>query len=217
MSSNIAQATMQTAVEARLSPARVSVMLRSIACDSGDSECMEHCNIEAYVADVKSGDSESMIGRLKLFRLNKAAMERVGPAEMWQQCQVYDRMHFGGKLNKIEIFLENECFFEERHIAMAEAEVVVYIEEVVLDKKARGQGLGLEALSQAIVQMRLPRKTILMLEPGGIGELECGHEEAGEKLAKHWSKLGFRLWSYTDEAWLCLDLKELIMPAGRDK
>ena len=208
---------MDTAVEGKSSLSVLSVSVRIKTCDPSDSECLGHCNVEAYVVDVNTGQADVSIGHIKLYRLDKAKMERIGPAEMWQQCQTYDLMHFGGKLNKIENFLANESFFDEWQSNIAEAEEIVYIEEVVLKKSARGQGLGLQALTSAIAQLQLPQKTILLLEPGGIGQLECSHEEAGAKLAKHWSKLGFRLWSYTDEAWLCVAFEELIVPSGLSK
>lgn len=172
MSSGITKGIVQDAVEHKYSLSAISVSFRTTTCDPGEPECLEHCNIEACAADVNIGQAHTTISQMKLYRQGKAVMKRVSPTEMWQQCQAYDLMHFGGKLNKIENFLANESFFE-RQFVIANAEEVVYVEEVVLHKKARGQGLGLVALSQTIAQLRLPQKTILLLEPGGIGQLDA--------------------------------------------
>lgn len=202
--------TMRSPVEKQKRPGCISVSVRRITCDPSEGEGCEHPSLSAYVAAIHH--NHVVTGQIKLYRLSVVDMKPAGTGEMWRQCQSYDSMHFGGKLNKIENFLANESFFAEAAVAIGEADEILYIEEVVLDKNSRGQGLGLQALYQAVAHLELPEKSVLMLEPGGVGQLECSHEEAGEKLAKHWSQLGFRVWSYTDEAWMCVNIQDFALP-----
>lgn len=124
---------------------------------------------------------------------------------MWEECQTYDEWHFSGKLDKIENYLSNESFLEEMEQYVAAAPAIVYVEEVWLEEFERGNGLGLQALGVALKDANVPDQSVALLQPGSIGNSTTSDaSQAGEKLAKHWGRLGFEEWSYTDPAWMCL-------------
>ncbi|KXT16175.1 hypothetical protein AC579_915 [Pseudocercospora musae] len=186
-----------------------SVRLQTCACPDPSVNCqVAHPNIQSYVASVQL-DLQT-IGHVKAHVFNKQAMDAKNSPGMWEECQRYDQIHFGAKLNKIDNYLDNESFESDAEVKVQEARAIVYVEEVLLGEAWRGQGLGLDALRRSILALRLPRESIVLLEPGSINSAQhhSKSDNAGEKLEKHWRKLGFDAWSYTDPAWLCLSLKD---------
>lgn len=73
------------------------------------------------------------IGMIKANLFNKAAMEAISPAEMWQQCKVYVEINAPrSQLNKVENFLANQSFPADQQAKIDEAEWVLYIEEAYI-------------------------------------------------------------------------------------
>lgn len=150
---------------------------------------------------------------------------------MWLQCRAYDTAHSPeAKLHKVENYLSNECFHSDKQPLLDRAAWVLYVEKVFLWPAFRGRRLGLWAVDELIRRLELGESGIAMLEPGpvvlsdgeadwddsvaakGQSDIEAGvdaptpdaAEDATEKIRRHWKRMGFAEWSYTDEAWLCL-------------
>ncbi|KXS94526.1 hypothetical protein AC578_4145 [Pseudocercospora eumusae] len=188
----------------------MSVRLQTRTCPDPSVNCQQaHPNIQSYMASIQL-DLET-IGHVKARVFNKQTMDAKNSPGMWEECQRYDQVHFGAKLDKIDNYLDNESFESDAEVKVREARAIVYVEEVLLGEAWRGQGLGLDALRRSILALRLPRESIILLEPGPINSAEHNSQSdnAGEKLEKHWRQLGFDAWSYTDRAWLCLSLGDV--------
>lgn len=87
---------------------------------------------------------------------------------------------------------------------VADAAMIVLIEEVWLKEDARGKGRSLAAVQAALKLLRLPPQSVVILQAGSTDSSAYDPFEAEEKLTRHWAKLGFREWSNSDPSWLCL-------------
>ena len=173
---------------------------------------------------VKTTYQTHPIGHIKAYRFDTAAMRaRGGPAQFWLECREFDAAHEGTKAEKIENFLANEAIVWEKRGRVEGVEVVLFVDEVVLEREWRGKGLvGLRAVAKLVDrQLAVSRCTldgssseafghemIVMLQAGAVsgevgGDDEAG-EEAGEKLTQYWKRMGFEEWSLSDTAWLCV-------------
>lgn len=143
--------------------------------------------------------------------------------DFWTECRAFDRAHSPtAKLNKVENYLSNESFYEDKQVVIDRAGWVLYVEIVYLGLEWRGRGWGLIGVERLIGEVERMWKEngmgegVVVLEPGPVRvreewdldvrddeEVE-GRGDATEKLARHWKRMGFETWSYTDEAWLCL-------------
>lgn len=170
------------------------------------------------------------IGAIKAQLLNRSEMARDTINEMWEQCRAFDDTcpEANAKLGDVENFISNECFLPEKQELMDLAEWILVIEEVYLERKYRRRGLSLVAVDALIQTLSGGDKCVVLLQAGPI----CRYTEDGpdgdtkslcildimEKLARHWKRMGFDEWSYTDDAWLCLstsigerpDIQEII-------
>ena len=124
------------------------------------------------------------------------------------ECQSYDSWHIGCKLDKVENYLANESFPPYKAKAVEEADIVLFIQEVWLEPVARGRGIGLLAVDKLIRSVSAQASLLVLLQPGPVGPsslcVEVDADEATERIAKHWTKIGFAPWSDSDESWLCL-------------
>ena len=168
---------------------------------------------------------------------------------MYTQAHAFDTAHAPeAKLHKVENYLSNECFYQEKQALLDRAEWVLYLEKAYLEPEYRGRGWGLKGVDEVVrrVEAEIAKKEkggqgemVVLLEPGPIvlgnegrgwegdrgaeargfdvcggGKVDGGEkagvasgldvEDATEKIARHWKRMGFEAWSYTDEAWLCL-------------
>jgi hypothetical protein len=152
------------------------------------------------------------IGTIKANLLNKAAMGALSPAQMWQECQAYDEVNAPeAKLNKVENYLANESFPRDRQAQIDDARWVLYIDEAYIEPPFRRRGLSLLALDLLIKELDVRDRCIVLLQAGSI--LRFGKDERSgssdaveicERITRHWKQMGFREWSDSDDAWLCL-------------
>ncbi|KAF7188936.1 hypothetical protein HII31_09859 [Pseudocercospora fuligena] len=173
-------------------PSNISVRLQTRTCPDPSVNCQQaHPNIQSYLASIQL-DLQT-IGHVKAHVFNKQTMDAKDSPGMWEECQRYDQNHFGAKLDKIDNYLDNESFESDAEVKVQEARAIVYVEEVLLQETRRGR------------------------EPGPINSAEHKSEggDGGEKLEKHWRRLGFDAWSYTDPAWLCLSLEDVSWDCDR--
>lgn len=137
-------------------------------------------------------------------------------------------------MHKVENYLGNECFHPAKQALLDQAKWVLYVEKVVLYPAYKGRGLGLRIVDAVIhetcAEMEGKGEGVVLLEPGpvvlggggsnwgegqseryegfvGKGEVER-EDDATERIRRHWMRMGFEAWSYTDEAWLCLSTRE---------
>lgn len=164
----------------------------------------------------------SPIGTLRAYTFNTAAMrQQGGPAQFWHECQAFDAAHEGTKLDKIENFLANESFPAERQAQIDTVALVLFVDEVFLEKEYRGRGVGLWAVDRLISlhapapcfsddeeEARGGAAVVVLLQAGTISREGVagggGVGKADEKLTQYWKRLGFGEWSWSDGAWLCL-------------
>ena len=180
------------------------LLLNTIPCDHGDDH--RHDNITFISGRTELGGSVT-VGSVRAYLFNVAEMKRVGgPGQMWHECQEFDAAHDGTKLDKIENYLANESFPVDRQAQIDEADAVLFIDEVWLEKRYRGQDRGLWAVSQLIEQLSETRSIIVLLQAGPVSwdNSSKSGDEAHDKITKHWKRLGFSEWSDSDDAWLCL-------------
>ncbi|EME84957.1 uncharacterized protein MYCFIDRAFT_83009 [Pseudocercospora fijiensis CIRAD86] len=180
-------------------PSIISVRLQTPTCPRGGVECQNtHPNIQSYLASVQV--DLQIVGHVKAHVFDRQGMVTGESLGMWEECQRYDQNHFGAKLDKIDNYFDNESFESEAEVKIEEAQAV--------DRICRR---GLAAGGMA-------RPSIILLEPGPINSAEhsSASDNAGEKLEKHWKKLGFNAWSYTDPAWLCLSLEDVTWGAEKE-
>jgi len=148
---------------------------------------------------------------------NTSASSFVPGHQFYIQCQAYDADYAdqGARLEKVENFLVNESFKPEYEARVADANKVLFIEEVYLYPWMRGEGRSLWMVAKLIRALALGGEAVVLLQAGGVsrevwssaeGE---GGGEGTEKLTRHWKKTGFSEWSDSDDAWLCLDPAEL--------
>lgn len=191
--------------------ANITLSLQLISCPGG-LECQsQHPNIGAYFATIKHLASQEAIGNIKAYVFRKSTMVSISPSQMWIECRNFDNMHSRTKLDKIENFLENESFPMEFKQNIADVQAILFIDQVWLDPSFRGCGLSLTAVRKMIADLKLPKKTVGMLQAGAIGGSGFGDvTEGGEKLTKHWARLGFEPWSDSDDSWLLLSIEESI-------
>ncbi|KAK4623763.1 hypothetical protein CLAFUW4_05815 [Fulvia fulva] len=186
---------------------------RDICKQRRDEDChAHHPHIEACTASLRLAQNDTSIGHIYLNILHQAALVRIGPIRMWDECQIYDERHLGAKLDKVENYLANESFPPDRDLQIRQATCILFIDEVILHPTMRGQGRGLAAVKKVMDALELPDDTVVLLQAGPVGDTGDGRLDAGERIARHWKKLGFQEWSETDESWLCLLLRE---PEGR--
>lgn len=156
---------------------------------------------------------------------------------LWFECRIFDMAHASeAKLHKVENYLSNACFHAEKQALIDGADHILYIEKVYLNPTHRGKGLGLSALIEAIRAIELGERCVVLFEPGPItlplaqnasdwkhaGTEAYGADDstdepgtdATEKIARHWKRMGFSEWSYTDQAWLCRWTGESSKEAG---
>ncbi|KAK4545882.1 hypothetical protein LTR36_002446 [Oleoguttula mirabilis] len=171
----------------------------------------DHPHIKPIIATVQIGGHTAGTMRANIF--DAAEMrEQGGPAQMWQECQNFDAEHDGTKLDKIENYLANESFPGKRQVQIDTAAVVLFVDEVWLERVRRRQGLGLWAVDELIRQMAPARGCmVILLQAGPITrEGTADDSEAHGKITRHWKKLGFSEWSDSDDAWLCLVAEERV-------
>lgn len=184
----------------------ITIVIHDSPCP--DTDCSSHHpNIRAYEASVHLHSHR--IGHVKVYVLDKAAMTRTSLNRMWEECQDFDARHDGTKLDKIENFLSNESLVRDWGNKVEEAEAVLFIDRVWLEAKFRRQGRGLMAVRKTIEALRVPAKTVVMLQAGDVGGLKVDCHDAGEKLTRYWKRLGFAEWSESDESWLLLWLEDV--------
>ncbi|CAK4034776.1 Hypothetical predicted protein [Lecanosticta acicola] len=190
----------------------IRIKLEHRGCRNGNACQSKHANIRSFNAEIVPTFEKQSIGHIHMNVLGKNEMDLEG---MWEECRAYDEYHLGGKLEKIENFISNEAFRQDKANMILKAECILYIEEVVLLPKFRGYGWSLDAVKTAIAKLQVPAETVVMLQAGAVGE---HHREgdAGEKLTKHWKRIGFTEWSTTDDSWLLLSVKKDLHVAGRD-
>lgn len=192
---------------------RWTVITAPIPCHPANANCQEdHEFIRHFRASIRPEYYPLELGHIHMYTLDKAAMERSSVTTMWKQSQVYDASHpDGASIAKVENFLSNEGFPADLEAKIEDAECILFISAVVLHKQSlRGHGHGLDALEMAIKELVwLPQGTIAMLQAGAIGSDTRPADLAGEKLTKHWKRLGFEPWSDSDDSWLCVALDEM--------
>lgn len=190
------------------SPNDVSVDMKDMECI--ESNCQEtHPNVRAYLADIRSTEQQERIGFVKVFTLNKAGMDCISPRQMYEEGHIYDDMHSGAQIHKVENFLENEDFYSERDAQVAQAEMFIFVEEVLLEKRFRGtRGRGLAAVREALLRLGPPAKSVVLLQAGSTDESEYDTFQTDDKLTRYWGNMGFGVWSDSDPAWLCLSLED---------
>lgn len=134
---------------------------------------------------------------------------------MYDQCVAFDSAHAPeSKVYKVWNFLSNECFDEDKQAHIDAAEAVLFVDQVYIKPEFRRKGLILIAIDELIKQLGaddgMSGRCVVLLQPGPIGSCggggnsEMDAAEAGEKIARHWKRMGFEEWSYTDESWLSL-------------
>lgn len=188
------------------------VMIELHHIDCMESSCQElHPNINTYTAVVRLAGNLSKIGHVQLHTLNKAIMDTMSASQMMQESQVYDDMHLGAQLHKVENFLENESFVVEKNVQVAEARMIVFVEEARLAQEFRGKGRSLGAVRVALMLLGLPSRSVVLLQAGSTDQSQFDPFEADEKLTRHWAKLGFGVWSDSDSAWLCLSPEDEVL------
>lgn len=191
------------------------------------SPSLAHPTITSLTATLHHAASSNPIGTITahLITLNN------NDDNLYTATQAYDHAHPpGAKLHKVWNFLANESFWPERQKVLDEAGWVLYLERVVLGREWRGRGLGLVGVDEVMRVVGEGRgRGIVLLEPGPAGEehaeeeweegwtgevgaaggeVEGGVDDATEKIARHWRRMGFASWSSSDEAWLCLSSDE---------
>ncbi|KAK3109217.1 hypothetical protein LTR53_017765, partial [Teratosphaeriaceae sp. CCFEE 6253] len=132
----------------------------------------------------------------------------------------YDAAHAdaGARLEKVENYLANESFHPRFETRVAEAESVLFVEEVRLHEALRGRDLGFWMVRELIRGLGLGERGVVLLQAGGISREGRGGRdrdgggsgggESTERLTRYWRRMGFSEWSDSDEAWLCLDPAE---------
>ncbi|KAK4502263.1 hypothetical protein PRZ48_005688 [Zasmidium cellare] len=178
----------------------ITITLHHQPCSPPDCS-LKHPHIKPYTSKIYPTDPKSKpIGQINLYVFHKAKMDAINPGKMWEECQAFDAHHTGTKLDKIENFLANESFSTQGQDRIDHAEVVLFID----------QGRGLAAVRETVKALQLPKKAIVMLQAGDAGGLRIGNvHEAGDKLTRHWKRLGFEEWSESDPSWLLLWLEDV--------
>jgi hypothetical protein len=138
-------------------------------------------------------------------------MDALSPAEMWQECQAYDEDNAPkAKLNKVENYLANESFPADRQAQVDDARWVLYIDEAYIEPPFRRRGLSLLAIDLLVKELNIGDKCVVVLQAGSIARFEderSGSLDAVEvcvRITSHWRRMGFKEWSDSDDAWLCL-------------
>lgn len=192
----------------------LSMQLDQSSCvhDTATSKEFENSypNIFSITATLQLGSTTG--GTIKANLLDKTAMDALCPAEMWQQCQAYNHAYAPfTKLDKVENFLGNESFPKVWQDQIDDAEWVLYIDEAHIDPLFRRRGYSLLALDLLIRELHIGDCCVVLLQAGSIGRFENDKRveisdavDACEKIARHWKRMGFREWSDSDDAWLCL-------------
>ncbi|KAF2162940.1 hypothetical protein M409DRAFT_26793 [Zasmidium cellare ATCC 36951] len=174
---------------------------------------LRHPNIKAYTAKIhltNLNPNPHPIGHIDLYLFHKSKMPTLSPNRMWEECHSFSPHHPGTKLDKIENYLANESFSTEGHEKIERAEVVLFIDQVWLEARWRGKGRGLVAVSEAVKALQVPRKGVVMLQAGDAGGGRIGDvQDAGERLTRHWRRLGFEAWSESDPSWLLVSLEDV--------
>jgi len=186
----------------------LALHLSTLPCDHDDEH--QHGNIMAISGRTEL-DGSVTARSVRAYLINVAEMKKTGgPGQMWHECQEHDAAYDGTKLDKIENYLANESFPADRQAQIDEADAVLFIDEVWLEKRHRGQDRGLRAVSQLIEQFSGKGNMIVLLKAGPV--LRCSSSNSGReahsKVAKHWKRLGFSEWRDSDDAWLCLHAGE---------
>ena len=205
-------------------PRYISINVREAECMHGEVGVHgpegKLANISCYSSTIYSREQRP-IGYMKSQLLTKGAMHIDGGLNgMWQECQAYDESHAPeSKLDKVENYLSNESFYTDKQSLIDAAESVLFIEQVYIKPVYRGNGFGLLAIDCLINQLGVGERCIVLLQAGAINGAFDGREncsmnpsEAHEKIARHWKRMGFDEWSYTDDAWLCLSTDKTQRP-----
>jgi GNAT superfamily N-acetyltransferase len=194
---------------------------KDIPCD--DSLCTQHPNTRSLLSKLFLPE-DITAGTIKAQLLNAQQMrQQGGRIQMWLECQSFDGVHEGAKLDKVENHLANESFaVKDRQRDVDEASAILHIEELWAEKSYRGRGLGWWMIERLLQELKMTGDGMVMLQAGPVsretrdreddtleGLREDGGESAHEKLARHWKKLGFDEWSDSDDAWLLLKVCEL--------
>lgn len=78
----------------------------------------------AHLTQTLPNKPPEKIGHVKAHLLNKHAMETLGPAQTWKECQAYDAAYAPDtKLDKVENYLANESFPVEKQRKIGEVSV----------------------------------------------------------------------------------------------
>lgn len=199
--------------------ASVSVKTQSTCCthdlSSGPGSHESSPNISCFCCTIILQQQISA-GTIKVQLLKKAAMDATGLGAMWHECQAYDAAHApDAKLDKVENYLSNECFPVDKQAYIDSADSILFVEEAYVAPPYRRQGLSLLGVDLLMKQLELDQRCVVLLQAGPINkasdtEVKRGIStaEAYEKIARHWRRMGFQEWSYTDDAWLCLATEE---------
>lgn len=194
----------------------ISLNTTSITNTTSPTTTESHPNITAYTSTLTLSDHQNhlTIGTIQSQLLYKSAMETTDSWTMWEECQAYDAAHLGSKLDKVWNYLSNECFLHDRQVLIDQAEWVLHIQSAHVEPEYRGQRLSLWAVNQLIEDIGVGEGCVVLLQAGVIGPgVSCSKVDgegavnaanAGERIARHWRRMGFSEWSYTDDAWLCL-------------
>lgn len=164
------------------------------------------------------------IGSIKGQLLRKAEMDNISPNTMWEECQAFDASHAAeSKLDKVENYLANECFPPDKQALIDEAESILFVQEVHIHRKFRGQGISLFGIDLLVKQLGVEENCVVLLQAAPLANKVSKDEEAEvcaliahEKIARHWKRTGFQEWSWTDDAWLCLSTGKQNRPKIED-
>lgn len=185
---------------------RIDQNLFTTTTQRSDDDTATHPNITALSLLIHHHGI--FIGHITSTVLNKAAMNAISLSQFWEECLAYDEAHSpDSKLYKIDKYLEGEEFSLDYQNKLHSAEWLLYVDEAYVEPDFRGQRLSIWALEQLIGTMEadLGRKGVVMLQAGVSNKYPCsGLEDGGEKLGRHWRRMGFEVWSESNEDWLCL-------------
>jgi len=84
-------------------------------------------------------------------------------------------------------------------ISLSEGDIV-YLENVELEPRWRGYGIGLLAVDGLLGLLPSFEMDSVILNPAGVSEHPQGEREIPDrKLIKYWSRLGFSIWSNQED------------------
>lgn len=189
----------------------ISLRLSQKDCMNNDSHnsCTHITCYEVFLLQ----NEDHAIGSIQCQLLHKAGMDAIGLNTMWDECQAYNTSHAPeSKLDKVENYLANGCFLPEKQTLIDKAEYILFIEEVYVDSEYRGRGISLLGMELLIAELGVGERCVVLLQAAPLVQVIRTDSQAGdgcavtahERIARHWKRMGFEKWSWTDDAWLCL-------------